>query len=379
MERLQWQSGGRHGTGTDHGGGRWGLMPGGRGGGARLILIVMALLCLRAAPEWAERGTAHFTILYQPQSARLVDRVLPDFETQLARVTGLLRTGPPAKITVVLAPDARTFSNLAGGAPPWVSGMAYPERAAIYLRPLSGMEVRHASLSAVIAHEITHVVLYHKLNGRHVPRWLDEGLAVFMADEPLYSRAETLAQIGLTGRYIPFRRLEYDFPDNSDDAATAYAESGDFIRFLYHKYGNDAFNRYLDLIAQGADPDQALQEAFHSTLFPLETEWLHGVRWAYGLIPALSGGAMLWALLGLLSAVAYFRKSARMKEVRKDIAAYDYKLKEKEARRWAARRLQEESGEEDDFYEYVEEEEGEEEEEEEEEDDDLPPGGHTIH
>ena len=374
MERLQWQYGGRHGKIADQGaGGRRAMTAGRPGERARLILIIMAALCLRAAPEWERRDTPHFTLLYLPPSAKLLDRVEPEFEAELGRVTGLLHTDPPARITVVLAPDARSFRELAGGAPPWVSGMAYPERATIYLRPLTGLEVRHASLDAVIAHEITHVVLYHKLGGRHVPRWLDEGLAVFMADEPLYSRAETLARVGITGRNIPFRYLEDSFPGDADDAATAYAQSGDFIRFLYHQYGSDAFNHYLDLIAQGQDPDQALQAAFHSTLFPLETQWLKGVRWTYGLVPALSGGALLWGLLGLLSAVAWFRKAARMKEVRQDIADYDYRVKKRGARLLAGRRPAgdgEESVE--DFYEYIEE-------EGEDEDEEPSPGGNTVH
>jgi hypothetical protein len=328
----------------------------------------MAALGLGAAPDWSRRDAGRFTVLYLPGSDKQVDRIMPGLEPALDRVALALRASPPPHVTIIMTPDQRSFRELAG-APPWVSGVAFPERSLIYLRPLSGGEVRHSSLDAVIAHELTHVVLYGKTGGHHIPRWLDEGVAVFMADEPFYDRADALFNIGLTGSYIPFRYLEDAFPDSANASATAYAQSGDFIRFLIRKFGSEAFDHYLDLIGQGQDPDEALQAAFSTTLFPLENEWLKGVRWTYGLIPAVSGGALLWSALAFISVIAYLKKSARMREIRKSMAGDDYR-----ARLQASRPQPREQGleeDEDDFYEYVE--------EEDEEDDDLPPDDYSIH
>jgi hypothetical protein len=236
-----------------------------------LTFIIAVVLCIQASPDWSSADTPHFTVMYTARSERRLKKLVPLLEPELSRVSKMLDADPPEKITVVMAPDLRSFSDLQGGAvPPWVSGTAYPERSLIYLRPLTGQEIRHSSLRAVVAHEITHVVLHKKLGDRYPPRWLDEGLCVFMANEPLYSRAERLISIGITGRYIPFRRLEHGFPNSSHDSASAYAQSGDLVRFMYFEYGDPAFRQYLELMAAGEDPDRALSKAFNTTLFGLQ-------------------------------------------------------------------------------------------------------------
>lgn len=287
-----------------------------------LLILLLLAVSTPAAAEWSSRKTSNFTVLYLPQSSRLVESIIPGLEPELLRVSKLLDTDSPTGITVVLAPDARSFRELqGGGVPPWVSGMAYPGQKKIFLRPLSGAEIRHSSLESVIAHELTHIVLHHKLNGHTPPLWLNEGLAVFMGKEPLYARAERLVPIALFGRNIPFRRLQDNFPDSAHASATAYAQSGDFINFLYREYGSDAILHYLELMANGQDPDTALQTAFDSTLYDLEAMWLKKVKRTYGIIPALSGGSLLWFLISLLAIAAYFKVKLRARQRREEEAA----------------------------------------------------------
>jgi hypothetical protein len=287
--------------------------------GGRLFFLFLFLVAFPAFGGWETRTSAHFQVRYLSESQRQGDAIWPMFEAELARVSGQLHAEPPATITVVFTSDQKSFSSLqGGGVSDWVSGTSYPDRALVYLRPLTGSEVRANSLRAVIAHELSHVVLHHKLAANPSPSappaWLDEGLAVYLSAEPLYARAEHLFPLGLSGRYIPFRQLEQHFPDNPETAATAYAQAGDFVNFLYSRFGGDAVNQYLEAMARGEDPDVALKAAFHATLFDLETQWFASVRRTYGLIPALSGGAFLWFLISLLAIVAYLRKRERSKK-----------------------------------------------------------------
>jgi hypothetical protein len=275
-------------------------------------MIYLLALLLLSAPDlsgWRTREGPHLKIMFPPEAERSVDSIWPRLEPELSRVSAHLQTPIPNGITVVFAPNQRVFSDLQGrAAPDWVTGMAYPERSLIYLRPLTGEEVRANSIRAVIAHELSHVVLHRRLNGNPAPLWFDEGLAVFLSNEPLYARAERLLPLGLTGRSIPLRQLQDSFPADSESSATAYAEAGDFVRFLHDRYGDAAVSSYLDGLARGADPDDALKAAFHASLFDLEIQWLATVRRTYGLIPALSGGGLLWFLISILAIVAYLRK-----------------------------------------------------------------------
>jgi len=297
------------------------------------FLLIILALSGEAPAGWQSFETGSFTVIHTDESRALAERVSPVLSPSLLRISDELGTDPPQGINVVVCPDQRTFRELQGGrVEPWVSGTAYPSRRLIYLRPLSGRDVRHSSIESVAAHEIAHVVLHHKLGDVEPPRWLDEGLAVYMGREPLFSRVELLVPIGLTGRSIPFRSLQQEFPESPGPAATAYAESGDFVRFLmaYQGSGYKRFMDYIELMSRGADPDNALQAAYGKSLFDLETEWLKHVRRTYGFLSAVSGGALLWFLIAVLAILAYTNKKAgarrRMEALEREDGLYGHEM-----------------------------------------------------
>ncbi len=244
-----------------------------------------------------------------------MDSISPHLAPELERISAALSTSPPSSITVIVAPDRDSFMAIQNrSVPSWSSGTAYPARNVIYLRPLSGSEVRHSSMRAIVAHELTHLALHHKLGDARPPVWLDEGLAVFMADEPLFSRVDTLGSMAISGRFMDFRDLEDSFPYARSAAATAYAQSGDFVRFLNVRYGSETFISFLDLLAKGSSPDRAMKESFGESLPELQDMWAQHMRKSYGLVSVISGGGALWFLLGLLAIIAYWKKARKMKK-----------------------------------------------------------------
>ena len=132
----------------------------------------------------------------------------------------------------------------------------------------------------------------------------------------MFARAERLVPIAITGRYIPFRQIEDRFPSSQRSAAIAYAQSGDFISYLHKKHGPDKFMGYLDLMAAGEDPDEALYKAYGLTLFDLETAWLAKTRRTYIFMSLGSGGGLLWFLMSLLAIAAYGRKAIAMRKMK---------------------------------------------------------------
>jgi len=293
-------------------------------------LTVAAMLSATPSPEWVTIEEGPFDILYLPKTEYLAKKLAPLMGPELDRISGMLQTEPmKGPITVVIAPDNQSFMELQkGGVSPWVSGTAYPDRRLIYLRPLTGNEVRHSSVESVASHEIAHLVLHEKVKGGDIPTWLHEGTAVFMGHEPLFSRAERMVPIAWTGRAIPFRDLKDYFPSDRNTSATAYAQSGDFVRFLVSDKGIEAFDRYLELLGEGQESNDAMKAAFGKTLFDLETEWLKHVRRTYALVPLISGGAFLWFAMSVLFIFAYFKK--RMDTKKKMQAMADREAWERE-------------------------------------------------
>ena len=282
----------------------------------------LALLLLLAAPAPGVIADGRYTIEYQAGAEQLARSIAPLLEPEMLRVCAALRVEPPPRVRVEVANNRDAFlPRQTDRFEPWVAGMADPGDNTIFLRPLTGGEVRHNSMRAIAAHELAHLAINKKLNGNPAPVWLDEGLAVFLSDEPFYARADRMVTIALTGRAFMFRDLQLSFPSTANEAGTAYAQSGDFVRWLYKEYGEAAFLRYLDILGQGVDPDKALQAAFGLPLYDLQMKWMKSLGRVYGWIPALTGGTFLWFAMALLAAFAYWRKWRAMREQRAELAA----------------------------------------------------------
>src|SRR5262249_29870343 len=88
-------------------------------------------------------------------------------------------------------------------------------------------------LTAVLPHEITHVVLADLFTVEQIPRWADEGIAV-LSEPPTdqQSRAAELEAPLAAGRVFELQKLmAMDYPD-SKDWSLYYAQSVSLTRFL---------------------------------------------------------------------------------------------------------------------------------------------------
>jgi hypothetical protein len=133
---------------------------------------------------------------------------------------------------------------------------------------------RPAMLTAVLPHEITHVVVAGQLGGRRVPRWADEGMAVL---------AEPTEQINGYLRHLPdcrrngqlFRVDELlglqDYPGRRLTLAF-YAQSVSLVQLLAQQKGPRTFTRFLrEGMEDGYEP--ALKKYFGWDYASLERRW----------------------------------------------------------------------------------------------------------
>ena len=272
-------------------------------------LAALALLISSPAQNWQTLATEHFQLRYPAELTRAAQDLEQHFEPTLAAIGADLQVKEAGKVLVILAPDRATFFALQPpGVPDWASGTSYPDRRAIFLKPLDPLEVRAATLPGIFAHELAHLILHQRLAGVRPPRWLDEGIASRYGRSLDWDLLGPLLSVGLTGRCLPFSVLDDTFPESGSQARLAYAQSTDFVGFLLKSFGPAAFNTLLDRIAAGEPADAALKAAFGQDLAELSARWLRQVRWTYGLVGLLLGGIPLWFGIALLGIWAYARK-----------------------------------------------------------------------
>lgn len=220
-------------------------------------------------------------------SSRVGQRVLERVELRLGRTPEELvalapRTSPPAPgADVAVYASARV---IALSAQPGASG---------------------DELDARVRHAAAHVALLDAVDGRPLPRWLDEGFAIESAGDRRVARALTLVRAQLDGGTMPLAQLE-SFADEPGNVALADAEVADFVRSLSsgdgrgdgRDDGRARFTALLGRLRAGEPFAQALSITYDADLATLEARWRDGLSRRYLLLPATYGALTLIGVAG---------------------------------------------------------------------------------
>jgi hypothetical protein len=268
-------------------------------------------------PGWRVLTTQHLLIQYPPSeeaSARLLTRIGDEEVEQLMDELELSLDRP---LVVRLAGDAETFSRVQPGRPPtWAAGTAYPNLELMVLMTHNGLPLNSSgSFRTTFVHETVHLLLGRAFGDRPVPRWLNEGLARYLADEVSLEEWATLSRAILMGGLIPFSELEQRFPAGAARAELAYAQSREFLSYLFGRYPG-LLPRLVQQLSQGSSLNEALWHEARAGLTGLEEDWLHELKGSFAWLSALTGGLTLWGGGAVLLVLAFARKRRQSQERR---------------------------------------------------------------
>jgi len=245
------------------------------GGTVRLGPALQALVTIPTPPPppvdftWAVSETAHFRILYMPDTAAERDlfRLGPLAESSLASISDMLAVSFDGQMDVYLVP--RVF---------WQGGAAYGDKVQL----ISYLDRNYTDIEtwSYLTHEGTHALaqdlIQPKEEGGGPDGVLVEGLAVWASGghyrrEPIDDWAAAMAG---SDDYIPLAELRtgpfYDFQHE-----TSYLEGASFVKFLIERYGLERFKELYGQATGDADHDQALvQQLYGQDYTELEADWL---------------------------------------------------------------------------------------------------------
>jgi hypothetical protein len=114
-------------------------------------------------------------------------------------------------------------------------------------------------------HEMSHLVIHQATDNpyRGLPRWLDEGIAVYNEDTeqlvddfaPIFDEAVKRNEL------MTLRTLSSPFPGDPLLANLAYGQSGAVVKFIIDTYGPEKMGELLSIFAEGSLDDEALEMA----------------------------------------------------------------------------------------------------------------------
>ena len=280
---------------------------------ARLLFLLA--LCLLARPGLAQelpelRFEAPAKLQPVVETLSQVDRQRMD---EAVWVTGARWPHAPIRVTLV---DER--SAPARNTPDWVAGYAYGALGQIVLFPARSPTYPDSTLEEVLLHEVSHVLTARAAGGRPVPRWFNEGLAMYVGRPWSLEDRSRVTWTLLVDDEPTLDQLETAFGGGRTEVARAYAISGAFVRDLVRRHGKRFPAQLLREVARGTDFDNAFFRASGEEVSLAQASfWRRHDIW-YRWIPVLTSSVTLWLVITLLALVAMrkrrLRDQARMRQ-----------------------------------------------------------------
>ena len=205
----------------------------------------------------------------------------------------------PERVRVRIASNMNEFLGLSGTyAHVGVSGVTRASESHIALKSprLRGVEDDYRG---TVRHELVHVLLHRNTNTQNLPRWLNEGICMMLANEMRWESSLQVARMYLSGQLMEPAQLERAFtmPGNDHQFGNAYAQALSMTRHLRDELGEETFWTVI-----GAMKSESFGGALVSeTQLTGQTFWAgyESSLWGLTLISLLRTGSFWGAISGL--------------------------------------------------------------------------------
>lgn len=238
--------------------------------------------------------------------AARIEQIEPRRLAVAMRLLGLEEPGN--SILLVLAPED---SLVARSTPDWIAGYALSDRDVAVLFPYRTPSYPDSTFEELVLHEIGHILVLRATDGQPIPRWFNEGLALFIGRPWRLEDHSRVTWALVSGRQVSLTDLEPYFHRSRETANHAYALAGAFVQDLVNREGADAVAAILSRVAAGSTFEEAFSAAIGQSLVDTERDFWSRHTFLYRWVPVLGSSATLWILITALSLVAFRRRRAK--------------------------------------------------------------------
>ncbi len=278
------------------------------------VLGFLFLLFLISGNSHSAQVTSSFQVL--PSNDIYVDSAryfLDFFEQRLSKTLGFTLD---TTVTLFLATNDAEFVKDAGVTPPdWGAGLALLDQARIVIKSPKYMPINR-SFRELIGHELAHIMLYRAAGGRWLPRWLQEGFAMYSSGEWHIGQDILVARAAWTGRLIPLHKMEDLITFKGGQAQLSYTESYLAVNHLLTKADPYLLSDFLTMYRSNGDFYADWKKMVGQDYVAWITSWLTGTSREYHFFIFLLDNEMFWIILAALFILLFVlkkRQNARTK------------------------------------------------------------------
>ncbi len=218
------------------------------------------------------------------------------------------------KPDIFIAETLDEFEELVGGnIPDWGAAVAIHYRHRIVIKSPAKFNLGK-SLYELVKHEYSHLALADRFGIVQPPRWLDEGIAMYIAFEWRWWNSFSLSRAVLFGGLMRLESIEDMNRFDQTAAEIAYAESYMAVKYLLDSYGIESLNILINELARKTPIDQAMMAATGSDLAGFEEEFINYLKGRFNLLTLFIDMSYLWIILAIVVIIGAFLRYLKKRQ-----------------------------------------------------------------
>ena len=214
-------------------------------------------------------------------------------------------------VHIVIADTESAFQRMTGNQiPEWGVAAADAYKGVIYFKSPRFNRLA-VGLKILVAHELCHVIMGHAVGKHSVPRWFDEGFALYISGELGLEDNIVLGRSLIGNQIIPLDAIDDVLAFQQQKAVLAYRESLAAIQYLIERHGEAVLARFVMALSEGKRMNQAVYSVTGVSMATFENQWIHYLRQKYLWYAVLDTRFILSFLFVVLFLWAWTKKNIR--------------------------------------------------------------------
>jgi hypothetical protein len=267
----------------------------------RIIIITVVLFCINAYIQGDEDITIEKDyFVYNAATKQFLPTVDSAVANARRRLVNILGDTLRYKPSICIKDNVSDFKECIGSAiPDWGAAAALPYRELIAIKSPAHFKLGK-SLAELVAHEYAHLCLHDRIRPLKPPRWVDEGLAMYIAYEWGWSGNFAMSRATVFNTLIPLKEIDNINRFSHGKAQTAYAESYLAIKYLLDEYGKESFIELLNSYRRTRSADSAMLASVGGTVEEFEKEFFDNLKKRYNVMSLFGDLYFIWIFLALV-------------------------------------------------------------------------------
>ncbi|MCH7818687.1 MAG: hypothetical protein IIB40_03925 [Candidatus Marinimicrobia bacterium] len=284
-----------------------------------LLIFVYSLIVLLVPPQnaypesdWKVLNEGFIRIQYHAYDSDIADLVFLAIKKNFDRTADMVGYGGPPIANIIISGSEDEYNQFTGNImPKWSQGSTNYEKSRIVLKSPSFTGSGGSELTRTVIHELTHFLIGAVAPPSSIPRWFNEGTAMYLGGGETFRSKINISSAIHTNSIISLNEIEYVMTFSSERANLAYAESRAALEYLIEINEESSIKMILAELYLNKSFDSAFTKVTGIDLIDFEIEFRTKIRQRYRYYFLAAAADYIWFLIPGLFILAYLAVKLR--------------------------------------------------------------------